>query len=408
MDSANFDDRNLAHSAAGRNVTNKVANSVVEIAKLKEDHDKQIQKLTFENKIKFLESENNHQMKIMQLEKNNQSLTHELELLKLKTSHEQEAKKDVVDREMEREMLKQQNEFQNKLTEKDKELAGKDKEMIVKESEFKLKMKELEIVHANQLTAKQNECELKLIQKVQEMIAKESEFKLKLAEVENANKLKIAEHENVNKLKLLEKEKGMADKVNELNLKINELETLHNKTKMEDVASGVNIIQKKQDGAEARDITRTEKLTWGADKFFESKPGELNLFASYQDWYEEISSLLHDGEEEIVWSGASKYVFMKRDCGRRFETLLLIAHRKERPRINYSHLFYIEGVEKQFWEKTAFMLLHPSQHNKNLKMVENLTRKQHEQWKVSYVSNDFYHGREKSAILFGIFDRNDD
>jgi len=42
MDSAHCDERNLAHSAAGRNVTNKVENSAVEIAKLKEDHDKQI------------------------------------------------------------------------------------------------------------------------------------------------------------------------------------------------------------------------------------------------------------------------------------------------------------------------------------------------------------------------------
>uniref|UniRef100_A0A069DMT1 Putative cnidarian restricted protein n=1 Tax=Clytia hemisphaerica TaxID=252671 RepID=A0A069DMT1_9CNID len=403
MDSAHCDERNLAHSATGRNVTNKVDNSVVEIAKLKEDHDKQIQKLTFENKIKILESENNHQMKIMQLEKNNQSLTHELELLKLKTSHEQEAKKVVVDREMEREMLKQQNEFQNKLTEKDKELAGKDKEMIVKESEFKLKMKDLEIVHANQLTAKQNECELKLIQKVQEMIAKENEFKLKLAEVENANKLKFAEMENVNKLKFLEKEKEMEDKVNELNLKIKELETLSNKTEVDDVASGVNIIQKKH-GAQARNISRTEKLTWGADKFFESKPVELHLFASYQDWYEEISLLLH-AEKEIVWSDASKYVFMKRNCGKRFQDLFLITHRKGRERHNYSELFYIEDDEKQFWKKTTFMLLHPLQHNKCLKMVERYEGEDSEQWDGYNVSNDFYYGEKKSAMFFGVINK---
>ncbi|XP_066915097.1 repetitive organellar protein-like [Clytia hemisphaerica] len=305
----------------------------------------------------------------MQLEKDNQSLSHELELLKLKTSHEQEAKKVVVDREMEKEMLKQQIEFQNKLNEKDKELAGKDKELAEKDKD---------------------------------MAAKENEFKLKLAEVENANNLKIAEHENVNKLKLLEKEKEMADKVNELNLKIKVWETLHNKTEVNDVASGVNIIQKKQDGAEARNITRADKLAWGADKFFESKPIELNLFASYQDWYEEISSLLH-GEKEIISSSASKYVFMKRDCGKCFETLYLIVHRKGRPRHNHPDFFYIEDDEKQFWKKTTFMLLHPSQHNKNLKMVESRTGKQHEQWKVSNVSNDFYHGREKSAIMFMTF-----
>eukprot|EP00111_Clytia_hemisphaerica_P017908 TCONS_00052988-protein len=353
MDSIHGDDRNLAHSAAGRNVTNKVDNSTVETAKLKEDHDKQIQKLTFENKIKFLESENNHQIKIMQLEKDNQSLTHELELLKLKTSHEQEAKKVVVDREMEKEMLKQQNEFQIKINEKDKELAGKDKkmagkdkalagkdkDMTVRENEFKLKMKDLETAYENKLlekgnesTSNQKEYTLKLTQKDQEMIAKENEFKLKFAEVEaklakkeNVFKLKLAEVENANKLKFAEIE----DKVNELNLKlIKELE----------------IIQKKQDeAANAMHITTAGKLTWGAGKFFESKPIELNLFASYQDWYKEISSLLH-GEKEIVSSGASKYVFVKRDCGGCFEDLHLFAHRKGHKRHSNtsSYLLYIE------------------------------------------------------------------
>uniref|UniRef100_A0A7M5WUW2 Uncharacterized protein n=1 Tax=Clytia hemisphaerica TaxID=252671 RepID=A0A7M5WUW2_9CNID len=121
MDSAHGDERNLAHSAAGRNVARNTDS--IEIEKLKEEHEKQIQKLTFENRIKTLELEKEmskqdkeQKMKILQLEKDNQSLSHELELVKLKTAHEMEAKGGVFNLKMkDLEILK------------DKDITAKDK-----------------------------------------------------------------------------------------------------------------------------------------------------------------------------------------------------------------------------------------------------------------------------------------
>ena len=130
-------------------------------------------------------------MKIMQLEKDNQSLTHQLELTKLISSHELASKKSMADLELEKEMLKQQAEFQIKLAEKDKEIA-----------------------------AQQYEHKLKLNEKDQEIAAKENEIKLKLTPE--------IEIENANKQKLLELEKKMLANETNLNLKIDELETAIN------------------------------------------------------------------------------------------------------------------------------------------------------------------------------------
>ena len=56
-----MDKRNLAHSASGRNPVNV---DVHEITKLKEEHQKEIQKLTYESKIKLLETENEMRIKL--------------------------------------------------------------------------------------------------------------------------------------------------------------------------------------------------------------------------------------------------------------------------------------------------------------------------------------------------------
>ena len=329
-------------------------------------HAREIEKLKFENKIKFLESENNNRMKIMQLEKDNQSLTHELELVKLKAAHEFDSKKFVVDREIEKEMLKQRNEFQHKLAEKDKEFATKEnkcnkkiteveKDMLKQQREFQNRLAEKNI----EIAAKENELKLKLVQKDQELAAKENEFKLKLAEVENANKCKVAE------------------------------------------------IEKQNQSQQQSVITRAEKLSWGVNKFFEGKPVVMNLFASYQEWYQEISLLLQ-GEKEIVSSGSSRYVFIKRNFGECPSYLILIAYRKGRNNKKNPRMFYIEDDEKQFWKKTKIMLLHPLKHTKSLKLNETKAGVDFERWEIDDVTKDFFHGKNWSAVMFGIFNKNDD
>ena len=128
----------------------------------------------------------------------------------------------------------------------------------------------------------------------------------------------------------------------------------------------------------------------------------MNLFASYQEWYKEISLLLH-GEKELVCSGESKYVFMKKNCGECPRYLILIAYRKGcKNDKNPRRIFYIEDDEKQLWMKMNFILLHPQDYGKSLKMEESGQHKDNEQWNVNGVTNDFYHSEEKSAIIFGI------
>ena len=143
MDSANGEMSNLAQSAEGRNTTNDQ-----QITKLKEDHQKEIQKLTYESKIELMES----QMKIVNLEKDNQTLSHQLEMLKLKNSYEIESKQIDAD-----------NELQNKNVELHDKLNQMEREMTAKENEYKLKIKDLE-----------NENKTKQIEKTTEMIAKEN------------------------------------------------------------------------------------------------------------------------------------------------------------------------------------------------------------------------------------------
>ena len=86
MDTVHGDGRNLAHSSNGRN-KQKVADDKL-IAKLKDEHQRETEKLKLEFKIQQLESENANKLKVMQLEKDIQTLTHQLEIFKLKNSHE--------------------------------------------------------------------------------------------------------------------------------------------------------------------------------------------------------------------------------------------------------------------------------------------------------------------------------
>ena len=280
-------------------------------------------------------------------------------------------------------MLKQQKEFQNKLDEKDREIAAK-------ENEWKTKITEME----KEMLKQQNEFQYKLAEKDRELATSKNDFKLKLAEVENVNNLKIAEIENENKLKLLEKENKHKSEKKELKPEIvataNEVASIKDdvqkmQTKFEQLEMKISKLQR-------RVITRAERLAWGAGRFFESKAVEMNLFTSYHEWYKEISLLLL-GEKEIVSSGTSKYVFMKRNCGICFENLYLITHRKGRIRLseNDRRYFYVEDDEKQFLKKTRFMLLHPLEHDKSLKMKESGQYDDNEQWGVDEITKDFYY-----------------
>uniref|UniRef100_A0A7M6DP59 Uncharacterized protein n=1 Tax=Clytia hemisphaerica TaxID=252671 RepID=A0A7M6DP59_9CNID len=98
---AHCDERNLAHCAGNNSTENG------NMAKLKEDYERQIQTLKLEHKIQLLEMDNTNKTKIMEatqtlqerclaLEKENQALKHENQIMKLKSEHESDLRKSLI------------------------------------------------------------------------------------------------------------------------------------------------------------------------------------------------------------------------------------------------------------------------------------------------------------------------
>ncbi|XP_066933859.1 putative protein tag-278 [Clytia hemisphaerica] len=392
MDSAHRDERNLAHSAAGRNVTNKADS--VEIAKLKEDYEKQIQKLTFENRIKTLELENEmtkqdkeQKMKILQLEKDNQSLTHELELVKLKTAHEMEAKGGVVDREMEKEMLKQQKEFQNKLAEKDKKMAARENEF-----QNKLADKDKELVAKDkEIAAKENECKTKINEKEKATLAKEHEYQTKVAEMRN----QIAAKENEFKLKVkdLEKEKEL-----EIQALRHENEIMKSKKK----STNENATEEKKGQAITRNAQQNhlepkmQSLVDGIVNFFSGQP---HPFTSYKNWFEDIARSLVNKRPELVLHGSSSYYFVKKEMSRMHNLLFLATKRKNESRGEDAHILDLVVPNKQQLKNAKVFLLHPADRGMCIEHGKMYTRDNYEVWEFKNVTNAYYFGEKRSIIM---------
>jgi len=411
MDSAHCDERNLAHSATGRIVTNKVDNSAVEIAKLKEDHDKQIKKLTFENRIKTLELEkemskqdNEQKMKILKLEKDNQLLSHEFEFMKLKTSHEIEAKKVVVDREMEKEMLKQQKEFQNRLSEKDKALSEKDKALSEKD---------------NEIAIKEMECKAKINEMEKSLLAKEYEYQTKMAVKENelTSKMKHIEHTNTVKFLEMEKEKEMV--IQSLRHKIEMLEASKIKelskefkpevlppSKSEDSPvlkqEHLSILQPVNLKQTSKSIATTEdKILWGVKKHFIGIKTESDLFTSYENWYEALSSLLENEVQKFVKQGGRRYYFIRKEMPGYCSPLFLVTKRKHVEETDGPNTLSVEYPNREELTNARSILLHPEQRNQCIQVTTfHCYHKDCEDWRFSNVSRNYYFGEKNSVIVF--------
>ena len=404
MDSAHCDERNLAHSAAGRNLTKSVES--LEIANLKEEHEKQIQKLTFENRIKILELEKEmskqdkeQKMKILQLEKDNQSLTHELELLNLKAVHGLDLKKVTTDHELEKEMLKHQKEFQNRLAEKDKELVEKQKELANMHFECKTKVDEMEKVfltkeheYQMKLAAKENESQIKLI-------AKEKEYQVALAAKENEFMLKMKDLEHASKIKLEKKEREKESAIQALRHKIELMET----TKDNDLKDPKPV---DAPGAllklpEELIVTKEDKLIWGADEFFRGIKTGSNLFPSYEIWYEAISGLLTNKKQECVRRGKRQYFFVRKEM-KEYERLLYFATKRENDSHDYFNGIVIVYPNSKELRNTKLFLLHPKQRDLCISGVsfEDGGFCSEEEWTFSGVTESHHYGKYKSIIFF--------
>uniref|UniRef100_A0A7M5X0Q7 Uncharacterized protein n=1 Tax=Clytia hemisphaerica TaxID=252671 RepID=A0A7M5X0Q7_9CNID len=347
------DEKNLAHSAVGRNAMVEMDSG--EIVKLKKEHQKEIEKLKMEFKIQQLESENEKTLKIMQLEKENQTLSHQFEIFKLKNSYYSQSSQAQADQQL-----------QNKLVEKEKQLVAKEHEMVLykkeQENEWKMKIKDLE-----------NEWKMK-------MKDLENEWKMKMKDLENEHKIKILQTET----KLNEMEKEMTEKeatVQHLNREIENLKRL---------------IPNENQAAEKveENMTTIDRLIWGAEYFHEGNKSSL-LYPSYGDWYKAISAMM--GNKKVFKK--DKYLFMRREFNKAYD-YLYFANRKDNSYEEQLKDFMVED-SKIVWETATFFLLHTKDFGKHLKFGRMSQEVSFEYWRVVNVSGSYF-GAKQSAIVFGI------
>eukprot|EP00111_Clytia_hemisphaerica_P003379 TCONS_00009654-protein len=379
MDSAHADERNLAHSASGRNTTNDQ-----QIRKLKEEHLKEIEKLKMEFKIQQLESENEKKLKTMQLEKDNQTLSHQFELFKLKNSHGIDSKQIVADAEL-----------QDKINEMEKQLSMKIKEIADMKNEMTTKLNEKD----KEIATKENDCKMKFMTKDQEMLTKENDFKLQIKELGHNNivklkdmELKMKDLENDHNLKLVELTKAKDATIEALRNKIENLEAKNNQRQEEDEAQAGLPVK--------RVFTDQEKLTWGVDTFFEDKKLLDTIYKSYQDWYQGISLILTHGKQQIINIDTKQYMFMKKDFVQRCEREWLFIGLKQHIDIDYyeeGYDFIVERVDKKVAKSGKMFLLHPEFATNSMKFRECLD--DNNWWRVSKVTKDYYHDGKFAIIL---------
>eukprot|EP00111_Clytia_hemisphaerica_P003384 TCONS_00009665-protein len=368
MDSAHGDDRNLAHSAAGRNPNKYEEGQQNQIVKLKEENKKEIQKLTYESKIALMES----QMKIVNLEKDNQTLGHQLEMLKLKTVHEKDAQKGLADRELER-----------KNAELAKKLSEMEKQLIVKGNEFKVKLAEKDHELVLKLAEKDNELVSKMAKKDKELVAKENEFKLKFKDLENENKVDI------------EKLRGEIEK----------LRTTKADNEQPKVNKVTNVPQIEIKKPQPNPFTEDEQFSWGLDMFF-GRGGTWTkmVYDSYESWYQGITLLLKNKTPSKTYQRIDKeYFFIKKEfhqchqklCFKSYDPTRVLGRPQERDNEISTPIWLNKEIIRHF----KVTLLHPRQQESCVKFGNPVRREPLFWWDVENVTVDFYFGEKRSAVL---------
>ncbi|XP_066914005.1 golgin subfamily A member 6-like protein 22 [Clytia hemisphaerica] len=354
MDSAYSDERNMAHSASGRNVADDQ-----QITKLKNEHQKEIEKLKMKFKIQQLESENEKTLKITQLEKDNQTLSYQFEIFKLKNSRESQSSQVQTDQQLQ----KQNVELQNKLVEKEKQLVAKEHEMVLYKKEQE-----------------------------KETDAKENEWKMKMKEQENEWKMKMKDLENEHKIKILQ----METKLNEMKKEMTEKEATvqHLKREIENLK---RFIPNQNEAAEKveENMTTIDRLVWGAEYFH---GGNKLLYPSYGDWYKAISAMM--GNKKVFKK--DKYLFMRKEFNEAYDYLDFVNRKDNSYQEQCMRDFLVENC-KIAWEIATFFLLHTKDFGKHLKFEQRMSQNaSYDYWCVRKVSKEFYFGAKRSAIVFGI------
>eukprot|EP00111_Clytia_hemisphaerica_P006223 TCONS_00018027-protein len=221
---------------------------------------------------------------------------------------------------------------------------------------------------------------------------------------ENAKLREDKEKENLkHQIKCLEMEKEIQNlkhdqeiiklKVDQKQAAVNralegEIQTLKHKIELLKIKLG-------QNDAQNPPVSKLGRLVWGAEMFFEGNITQrVDLYPSYKEWYENISSFM--GNKELYRT--KKFSFMKKEfeeckdyLGLVLSTCLMLEQKR---------LFMVQGLPKSLWENVTISVLHPTDSNKCAQMVRINKRDTFEQWSYKDIPEDFFYGDLKSAIVF--------
>eukprot|EP00111_Clytia_hemisphaerica_P025057 TCONS_00073761-protein len=160
-------------------------------------------------------------------------------------------------------------------------------------------------------------------------------------------------------------------------------------------------------------LSKTDKLIWGAKKFFKGEEMEFDLYGSYQHWYSNITKIMRNK----VQYQSKDFVFIRKDMERHFteeyskgfwKSIYFVSKRKNSHYPEGMSTLIVEGIGIQQWEKGVFLLLHPTSFEKCLEF-DRYSRDdsgEDERWKVDEQTPDYYWGDNKSVIIFGILNKN--
>ena len=320
MNSAHSEGRNLAHCATTAMANpQQVGNN--EVAKLKEDYERQIQTLKLEHKIQLLEmdnkmskQENDNKTKILELQKENQSLKHENELMKLKGAHELNSNKMAADATMEKQWATKEIERNAKEIEFRDELNKKDKELLRQENEHKIDMIKMKNEMEKTIESLRNENEM--------LKAKVQEQPMKMVVGDNAEK----------------------------------------EEQPKEMDQPVALVARKE---EPLKLPLMERLEWGVKCFITKKFQQTNQ-CSYEQWYQSICSIM---QNKMLYDN-NDFLLVKKNFAR-FETRLwFVCKDKGSSRKESPNNFQIEGLNNEELDKGVFFILHPQNEEKKVKHVK--------------------------------------
>ena len=164
-------------------------------------------------------------------------------------------------------------------------------------------------------------------------------------------------------------------------------------------------------------LSKTDKLVWGAEKFFKGKQMDFDLYGSYENWYSNITKIMRNTNQYQ----SKDFVFIRKNLERHYteeylkykteswRAIYFISKRKNTDYAEGMSYLIVEGFGSELWEKGVFLLLHPTNFEKCLEFDRYSRDKKgnNERWIMHQQTPDYYWGDSKSVIIFGFLNKND-